>query len=270
LTFATYYQDLDDDGFGAGTSVFTCSNPGLGYVNQGGDCDDANPAMYPLNAEVCDDLDNNCDGLVDNGVSFTNYFVDNDGDGFGVGLPVSVCVDPGAGYSLTANDCDDNNATIYPNSTELCDGIDNDCDGSSDEGLTFVTYYTDQDGDAYGLTTSAESLCQNPGVGYVTTGGDCNDLSNLFNPSIAEVCDGLDNDCDGTNDNGLTFATYYQDLDDDGFGAGTSVFTCANPGLGYVNQGGDCDDANPAMYPLNAEICDDLDNNCDGLVDNVR
>jgi hypothetical protein len=107
LTFATYYQDLDNDGFGAGTSVFTCANPGLGYVNQGGDCDDANPAMYPLNAEICDDLDNNCDGQVDNGVSFTNYFVDNDGDGFGVGLPVSVCVDPGAGYSLTANDCDD-------------------------------------------------------------------------------------------------------------------------------------------------------------------
>jgi hypothetical protein len=139
--------DTDNDGYGSGNAINACQSPGLGYVTQGGDCNNNNNAVYPTAAEICDGLDNNCDGSMDNGVVFTNYFVDNDGDGFGTGTATSVCDNPGSGYSLAANDCDDSNAAIYPTNTEVCDGLDNDCDGTSDDGLTFVTYYTDQDGD---------------------------------------------------------------------------------------------------------------------------
>jgi hypothetical protein len=95
---------------------------------------------------------------------------------------------------------------------------------------------------------------QNPGAGYVTQGGDCNDVNAAFNPSIAEICDGLDNNCDGTADNGLTFLNYYVDFDNDGQGAGAAVNACQSPGAGYVTNGNDCDDNNSSVYLFATEI----------------
>ena len=76
-------------------------------------------------------------------------------------------------------------------------------------------WYVDADGDGYG-TGPAQSFCGNPGIGYATLGGDCNDGNAAINPGATEVCDGIDNDCDSQTDEGLTFLTYYPDLDGDG------------------------------------------------------
>ncbi|MBK9639426.1 MAG: putative metal-binding motif-containing protein [Bacteroidetes bacterium] len=125
------------------------------------------------------------------------------------------------GYVANDLDCNDGNAAINPSANEVCDGIDNDCDGSTDEGLTFLTFYADADDDIYGDPSTGVSSC-NPIVGSVTNNGDCNDANAAINPSATEVCDGIDNDCDGSIDEGLTFLTYYVDADVDGYGAGTN------------------------------------------------
>ncbi|HRK82343.1 MAG TPA: MopE-related protein [Saprospiraceae bacterium] len=268
LSFTTYYVDNDGDGFGTGNGQSLCSNPGAGYSTVAGDCNDNNADINPNAAEVCDGIDNDCDSMIDEGLSFTTYYVDNDGDGFGTGNGQSLCSNPGAGYSTVAGDCNDNNANINPNAAEVCDGIDNDCDSMIDEGLSFTTYYVDNDGDGFG-TGNGQSLCSNPGAGYSTVAGDCNDNNANINPNAAEVCDGIDNDCDSMIDEGLSFTTYYVDNDGDGFGTGNGQTLCSNPGAGYSTVAGDCNDNNADIKPNATEVCDGIDNDCDGLVDSA-
>ncbi|MBK7426238.1 MAG: T9SS type A sorting domain-containing protein [Saprospiraceae bacterium] len=170
------------------------------------------------------------------------------------------------GYA-SDTDCNDNNPAINPAATEICDGVDNDCDGLMDEGLTFVIYYPDTDGDGYG-TGAGTSLCTNPGTGFVTLGGDCNDSNPDINPGETEVCDGMDNDCDMLADEGLTFTTYYTDADGDGYGTGAGQSLCANPGVGFATQAGDCADGNPTVNPGEEEICNnEIDDNCNLQID---
>jgi regulation of enolase protein 1 (concanavalin A-like superfamily) len=266
LTFVTYYPDMDGDGYGTGSGISLCADPGTGFATSGGDCSDGNAAINPGANEICDGIDNNCNGQMDEGLTFVNYYPDMDGDGYGTGSGISLCADPGTGFATTGGDCSDGNAAINPGATEICDGVDNNCDGQMDEGLTFVNYYPDMDGDGYG-TGSGISLCANPGMGFATLGGDCNDSNPDINPGETEVCDGMDNDCDMLTDEGLTFTTYYTDADGDGYGTGAGQSLCADPGLGFANQDGDCDDVDPNINPGETEICDGADNNCDGEVD---
>jgi len=110
---------------------------------------------------------------------------DSDGDGF-----------------ASDQDCDDEDPAAYPGATELCDGIDNNCDNQVDEGL-LVTLYQDFDGDGWGTESTAQSLCPDEtGSDWVAQAGDCNDNHTLINPGTSEVCDSLDNDCNGTADDG--------------------------------------------------------------------
>jgi Putative metal-binding motif len=120
------YIDSDDDGFGAGPLVYMCAT-GIGAV-VAGDCDDGNPAINPDADEICDGIDNNCDGDTDIGHF---YYVDNDLDGYGVEPLINSCMPVGASV---AGDCDDNDPAKSPGSEEVCDGSDNDCDGAVDEG----------------------------------------------------------------------------------------------------------------------------------------
>lgn len=181
------------------------------------------------------------------------FFKDEDGDGF---------------YNYV--DCDDNNAAINPDALEVCDGIDNDCNGMADDGLVFVTYFFDADGDGFGDENLTIDTCTDtPPAGYVASAADCNDSEATVFPGAAELCDGIDNNCDGTVDNTSIFFVYYQDSDGDGFGSPLMTFdTCAtNPPAGFVANDVDCDDTNASVYPGAMEVPDSLDNDCNGLVD---
>jgi hypothetical protein len=176
-----------------------CANPGAGYATANGDCDDASSTVNPGAAEICNGIDDNCTGGIDNGLTFSNYYTDADGDNYGTGTAQSLCANPGAGYATANGDCNDNNAAIKPGAIEICNGIDDNCVGGIDNGLTFNNYYTDADGDNYG-TGTAQSLCANPGAGYATANGDCNDNNSAIKPGAADICgNSIDEDCSGSD-----------------------------------------------------------------------
>jgi hypothetical protein len=260
----TFFQDNDGDGFGnPAVTVQACSAP-TGYVADNTDCDDASAAKYPGATEICDGIDNNCDGNIDEGVLNT-YYLDSDGDGYGDPAQSTQACSAPAGYVSQAGDCFDNNNTLNPGIAEICDGIDNNCDGQIDEGLTLFTWYRDSDGDGKGNPSVSVQNCGQPS-GYVGNSDDCDDEDNAVYTGAAEVCDGKDNDCDGTIDDGV-LNTYYRDADGDGFGLTNSTTQACSLPAGYSASDGDCDDTKANVYPGATEICDGLDNDCDGEID---
>ena len=135
------YTDADGDGYGVATGETSCTESTI----TPGDCDDNNEAINPVAAEICNDVDDNCDGTIDEGVK-TMYYTDADGDGYGDinALAVEACTAP-TGSVDNNDDCDDNNALVNPAQIEVCNDVDDNCNGQVDEGLTFVDYYTDSD-----------------------------------------------------------------------------------------------------------------------------
>ncbi len=160
------------------------------------DCAPEDGAISPLAEEVCDGLDNDCDGDADEGVAITVY-PDGDGDGYGEDSGATTgCAGEGASQG---GDCDDGNANVSPIAAEDCDGVDEDCDGVADDGLTLYTSYTDADGDGYGDDATAQASCSLP-AGAVMDAGDCDDTDSATYPGADEVAmDGLDQDCDGAD-----------------------------------------------------------------------
>jgi len=271
LPQTTFYRDADGDGFGSPDSVrVICSlSAPIGYVRAGTDCNDLRADIRPGAPELCDGLDNNCNGTTDEGVVFTTYFEDKDQDGFGnPAVSVTNCFSSlPIGFIGNNRDCDDANAAINPLQREVCDGVDNNCNGMADEGLPQFTFYRDADGDGFGTLTIAITNCQvNAPAGYSVISTDCNDLDASIYPGAPEICDNIDNNCNGVADEGLPQFTFYRDGDGDGFGTLTITITnCrANAPTGYSVISTDCNDLNASIYPGAPEICDNIDNNCNG------
>ncbi len=231
------------------------------------DCDDSDIQVHPGAAEVCDGVDNDCDGEVDEDASGgAAFFLDSDGDGFGTMAEVVIACEAPEGYVIAAGDCDDSSAAIKPGAQEVCDGIDNDCDGVADDDATDASnWYADWDGDGWGSDITHVMACEQPEA-YLDTSGDCNDFDAEANPDAVEVCDWVDNDCDGVVDGPDTEGAveWYADNDGDGFGvAETTVMACFKPD-GYTDNTDDCDDGNWQVSPDAEEICGNgIDDNCD-------
>jgi hypothetical protein len=221
------------------------------------DCNDADANIHPEADESCDDVDNDCDGLVDEqgAVDAKTWYVDGDEDGFGDPLLTrSACKAPPF-YVDNADDCDDAAGEVYPEADELCDGLDNDCDDEVDEEpIDARLFYWDFDGDGFGDLNRPERACRDE-AWLVTDNTDCNDKVAGINPSATEQCDGTDNDCDTLVDDADPsvsadgFSQYYADGDADGFGnpdIKLGKMSC-EPGDGYADNPTDCNDADPVV-----------------------
>ena len=192
-----FYTDAEGVGFGdPDQRTESCAQP-WGAVPNPNDCDDTNDEVYPGAAEVCDGLDNDCSGEIDEGMGGT-WYADVDGDGYGDSEVQTEECDPGAGWVRDDTDCDDSDAEAFPGNPEVCDEIDNNCDGTVDEGQT-STFYLDLDADGWGDPSSITESCSLP-AGYAADPGDCNDGDGDIYPGASERCDGVDNDCDGDVD----------------------------------------------------------------------
>lgn len=336
----TWYPDLDADGFGDDTAPLQQCDAPAGFVATGGDCDDADATIRPDALDVCDGVDNDCDGAVDDAcvdhycteteqscLTACNESCDGDagcglscgggcglspecsqrfaelgicGNGFGCDGPTAEETDfclrancPSEFVLVFGSEC--SGAEVEPCGSdvgacqqgsrtcegqlfgacvgevapapELCaDAIDNDCDGATDEEGDL--YYVDADLDGYGWDDPGQtiSICGTPPAGYAANALDCDDTESDVNPAAHELCDDeTDNDCDPQTDD--ESRDWFRDLDADGYGDPANVqIDCAQP-AGHVEDASDCDDTDAAISPAATEICDGVDNDCNGFVD---
>ncbi len=277
----TYYLDADGDGFGDPSTAVTVCSPASNYVLNSSDCNDNNAAIKPTATEVCDGIDNNCNGQTDEGFGpITTWYKDSDNDSYSNGATQVACSRP-VGYktpaelTATTGDCNDNSAAVNSAAPEICDGIDNNCNSQTDEGLA-TTWYKDTDNDGYSDGTTQVG-CTRP-TGYKTaaeltaTSGDCNDNNSSIHPGAGEICgNGADDNCNGQTDEGV-ITTWYKDSDNDNYGDGLSKTACSRP-AGYktaaelITTDRDCDDNNAAINPA-TNWYKDMDN--DGFSDGKK
>jgi hypothetical protein len=227
----TFYADADADTFGAvAGGVVACTAPN-GTVTDNTDCDDANAAVNPAADEVCDALDNDCDGTIDQDVltgDGNTYYPDVDADGHGDASQPTLLCGATAGFVLSSDDCDDADATL----------------GAP------VVWHADADGDGFGDASDTTTACLAP-TGYVADATDCDDTDAALNP--------------GT--------TWYQDNDLDGYGNDAITTASCDPGPYWTLTPGDCQVTDASIYPGAPELCvlgtavEGRDNDCDGLVD---
>jgi hypothetical protein len=267
---STWYQDDDGDSYGDPDSVTeACSMP-PDYVANDDDCDDDEPSVHPGGVEICDGLDNDCNGEEDDdALGADSWYADTDADGFGDAEDsVEACSAP-ASFVADATDCDDGDTTIHTDAEEVCDEVDNNCDGVVDEDLK-STWYRDDDEDSYGDAFTTTEACDPP-EGFVGDATDCDDGDTTINTDAEEVCDDVDNNCDGEVDEDLLI-TWYRDADVDSYGdALTPTERCEMP-PGYVADTTDCDDSDGTVYPgavddwydgIDADCAGDSDHDAD-------
>ena len=209
-----------------------------------------------LDASDNDDIGNWCAG----GPAY------GDGDYGSPGEVNSPCDADGDGYSVN-EDCDDEDADVNPGAAEVCDSIDNDCDGDVDEKLA-DEYAPDDDGDGYGDDDLAETYCtgEQPS-GWRAKLGDCDDTDSKIKPTATETCDGVDTNCSGDESDASDAVTYYADEDHDFYGDPDSTEVACSRPRGYRTNDLDCDDEDATVNPKGTEVCDGVDNDCDKDVD---
>lgn len=236
---------FDDDGDG-----FCEAPPCANTDSKLADCDDDSaPYVNPDAVEERNDIDDDCNGKIDDHT--TAYDDDNDG----------YCEEPPCINSTSGTpDCDDDNYAVKNGAKEVCgDGIDNDCDTLLNEkdASGCRQFYVDNDGDTYGTGSKTECWCDDGSYPYTATNNkDCNDNDAGVNPnSTAEVRNGVDDNCNGKIDEG----TSAYDDDADGY--------CEEPPcINSTKTQPDCDDGSYTVKPGATEVCgDSLDNDCDGL-----
>ena len=274
----TYYYDADADGFagdGAESRCLCMSEPPYSAF-LGGDCDDNNADVHPNAPEFCNLIDDDCDGIVDNGaVDCIVFYRDEDKDGFGVSSDSMCLCAPSEPYTTTQEgDCMDDNPDVNPSKSEVCgDLIDNNCDGRTDEegAQGCLIYYKDQDGDGYGVEGDYKCLCAPISPYSTLTAGDCDDNDALVKPFATEFCgDNKDNDCDSlTDEEGAEGCELYlKDQDEDGYGVSSDAKCLCTPFAPYTSKaGGDCDDNDSSVNPGAIEACNEKDDDCDGATD---
>ncbi len=204
----------------------------------------------------------------------TTSYRDMDADGYGdPTMPATGCIMP-PGYIAMSGDCNDGDASIHPGATEVCNGADDNCNMMTDEGLAQSTFYKDNDADGFGSMASGTKMACNlaqAGAGYVADNTDCNDAMVAVHPGAAEVCNGLDENCNMMNDEGLPLMSFFKDNDGDGFGSMASgmVMACnqAQAGAGFVADNSDCNDASVTIHPHAVEACNGADDDCNGMDD---
>jgi hypothetical protein len=274
-----WYFDGDNDGYGIpGTTTTACEEPSH-YAATDDDCDDASFASHPGATEICDDEDNDCDLSTDEDTTVVDWYRDFDGDTYGDPDDTLSDCEPIKGYVLNKDDCDDANSAINPDGSEVCNGDDDDCNGTiDDEASDATTCHTDADGDGYGTPEVSYEGCSPPSDCGAKT-SDCDDSRADVNPGVPEVCDGSDFDenCntladdDDPDTDASSLTQYFPDSDDDGYGDETSSgkSLCDATLLWETTDSTDCDDAAFGVNPAAQEVCDgtDVDEDCDDLVD---
>ena len=281
-TASTWYTDGDGDGHGdSASSTVACEAPSDAVGNDA-DCDDDDAAVSPDAAEVCNDTDDDCDGLIDDDdtdldtSTQTDWYTDADGDGYGDADTETAACEPPSGSLSDGSDCDDGDAAVNPDADEICNDIDDDCDGLVDDDdadldtRTASIWYADADGDGYGDEDTNLSACNQPSS-HVADDTDCDDSAADVNPGAAEICNGIDDDCDDDTDDDDSVvsgtSSWYDDDDADGYGDPDSVTEACEGPDEHVADDTDCDDLDAAVNPAAAEICNEIDDDCNGLVD---
>ena len=278
-----WYDDNDNDGWGSELKGYFCEPPRRGTTTTG-DCNDNDDANSPGGIETCDGQDNDCDSLIDDAddsrddASATTWFTDADGDGHGrPDQQQRLCVQP-ASTSRLSDDCADDNPAAWGTNPEVCNELDDDCDGLTDEAdpsidpALLTTWYADVDGDGYGDLLTPAATCD-PVAGYVADNTDCDDAVRAVNPGAIEACNDLDDDCDRQIDDDdptldpATAPVWFRDNDRDGFGDPANTRAACDAPNRFVANDQDCNDAEVLAWLGNPEVCDGVDNDCQNGID---
>ncbi|MFV8819644.1 MopE-related protein [Haliea sp. E17] len=262
----TWYRDEDGDFYGSASESIVSVEQPAGFVALDTDCDDSDAETYPWARERKDGQDNNCNGLVDEGFRDALLYLDHDGDGFGDPAISVAAADASRDYVRNNFDCDDTLAAVNPAAIEVLDSLDNDCDGIIDEAVSI--FFRDVDGDGFGVHDWRMEALEAP-AGFVTRDTDCDDNNSAIYPGAEEQLDSVDNNCDGTVDEGFRLLNYYLDADGDGYGDRAQVIQAAEAPEGYVRNASDncVDVANPDQRDSDRDGYGDA---CDALTDSDR